>query len=128
VTRVVPDPEYGPSRCRDCGNAIVWALTDSGRRLPVDFEPSPQGTLELFTEHFPDGSPVDPGVQRVRHRPSSRPPSAPAWLTHWATCPARERKPLRNYSLPADLIAKVEAARERKFGPLFSFSRFWGKA
>jgi hypothetical protein len=33
---VVADPQYGPSRCRDCRAPILWALTDSGRRMPVD--------------------------------------------------------------------------------------------
>jgi len=126
VTRAVPDPEYGPSRCRDCGAVIVWALTDSGRRLPVDFEPSPQGTLEIFVELFPDGSPVDPGVQRVRRRPATRPPGAPAWLIHWATCSARPQRP--QHKLPADIVLKVAQALERKHGPLFGVSRFWGKA
>lgn len=84
----------GPSSCRDCGAPIVWAVTDAGRRLPVDLHPDPQGSLELFTEHFPGGEPVEVGVQRVRTRPADRPPASPAWTTHWATCPARRWGPL----------------------------------
>jgi hypothetical protein len=125
VTRTVADPEFGPARCRDCNAVVVWALTDTGRRMPVDFEPSPQGTLELFTEHFPDGSPVDPGVQRVRRQPPNRPPGSPAWSIHWATCPARRPLPPR---LPADIVLQVERAAVRKFGPLYGLSRFWGRA
>lgn len=87
--RLALDPHYGPAECHACGAAIVWALTDAGARMPVNLEPDPKGTLELFTEHFPDGEPVEPGVQRVRARPADRPPSSPAWMVHFATCPAR---------------------------------------
>lgn len=125
MARTVADPEYGPARCHDCRAVVVWALTDTGRRMPVNFEPDPQGTLELFTEHFPDGEPVDPGVQRVRRRPPGRPASSPAWSTHWATCPARRPLPPK---LPAEIVLQVEQAAERKFGPLYALSRFWGRA
>lgn len=90
---VVPDPEYGPTRCRGCGADIVWALTEAGRRMPVDLEPAAGGELELYTEHFPGGDPVEPGVQRVRPRPPERPPSSPAWSSHAATCTACRRPP-----------------------------------
>lgn len=105
----------GPSSCRECGAPIVWAVTDSGRRLPVDLRPDPQGVLEIFTEHFPGGEPVDVGVHRVRTRPADRPASSPAWLPHWATCSAR-----RTHHLPAELAAQIAAALDRKWGPLFA--------
>jgi hypothetical protein len=122
VTRFVPDPEFGPSTCRDCGAAIVWALTDTGRRQPVDLSSNPQGEVELFCEYFPDGSPVDSGVQRVRRRPAHRPSDSPAWTVHWATCTAR-RIPA---ALPAGLVVGIERAIARKHGPLFArLSRWW---
>jgi hypothetical protein len=121
---VVADPQYGPAVCHACGAAIVWALTDSGRRMPVDFAPSLKGPLELFTEHFPDGEPVEAGVQRVRLRPAARPPSSPAWSVHWSTCAARRRPP----RLSPELAAQVEAAVVRKWGPLFAVARWWGRA
>jgi len=111
----VRDPEFGPSRCRACGGVIVWALTESGRRLPVDAAPTPNGSLELYTEHFATGEPVDPGVQRVRRRPADRSASSPAWLPHWATCSAR-RPPLR---IPAALADDLARVLTRKWGPLF---------
>jgi hypothetical protein len=121
LIRLVPLPEFGPSRCRECGAVIVWALTDTDRRQPVDYEPDPQGTLELFVEHFPDGSEVDPGVQRVRRRPPGRPASSPAWAVHWATCPARQVS-----FVPAAVLVQVELAIGLRFGPLFArLGRWW---
>ncbi len=111
---VVADPEYGPSRCRACGAVIVWALSEAGP-VPVDFEPAHGGTLELYTEQFPSGDPVEPGVQRVRTRPAERPASSPAWSLHGLTCSAR--RPPR--PLPPEVIDFVDRALERRWGPLF---------
>ena len=36
-----------PSKCRSCGAAISWAKTSSGKRIPIDPEPSPKGNLVL---------------------------------------------------------------------------------
>lgn len=112
---VVADPQYGPSRCRGCGGSIVWALTDGGRRMPVDAQAVAGGELELFEEYFPGGEPVDPGVQRVRSRPADRPASSPAWRCHWITCSAR-RGPR---SMPGEVVAFIARAAARKWGPLF---------
>jgi hypothetical protein len=82
-------------RCRHCRAVILWAWTAAGRAIPVDIEPVPverrgcgKLLVELYTEWFPDGEPVD-GVQRVRRRPPERPASSPGWFVHWATCSAR---------------------------------------
>lgn len=113
---VVADPQFGPSRCHACGVPIVWAMTDAGRRMPVNAAPIAGGELELFAEYFPDGEPVDPGVQRVRMRPADRPPSSPAWRGHWLTCPAR--RALR--PVPREVAAFLSRAAALKWGPLFS--------
>jgi hypothetical protein len=120
---VVADPQYGPAVCHACGAAIVWALTDAGKRMPVDVEPVDDGALEIFGEYFPDGEPVDPlevagflfATPRVRARPPGRPPSSPAWHTHWATCRARRRA----RRLPAGLLEQLRAVMARRWGPLF---------
>lgn len=36
--------------CRSCGAAIVWTLTEAGRRTAVDLEPADDGTL--YRSHF----------------------------------------------------------------------------
>lgn len=127
---LVPDPRdldagWGVSACRDCGASIVWAVTEGDRRMPVDFAPAEGGRLELYTEHFPDGSPVEPGIQRVRTRPGDRPASSPAWWAHWATCRRRGRPPR---SLPAELLEQLRELMARKWGPLFGSGSREGKA
>lgn len=78
-----PGPDLGPARCLACGALIVWGLSPDGRlMIAVDYEPAPDGALELYSEVFPDGEPVD-GIQRVRFRPPTRAPSSPAWRIHW---------------------------------------------
>lgn len=36
-----------PSHCRSCGAPIVWATTRGGKRIPVDYGPADDGTIEL---------------------------------------------------------------------------------
>lgn len=62
------------SRCRSCGAEILWAVTTSGKRMPVDATPEPYGNVQLET--------VD-GVLRasvVGHGDGTH-------VAHFATCP-----------------------------------------
>jgi len=122
LIRVVPDREAGPSICRDCGAQVVWAITESGGRMPVDVNPEPGGRLELYVEVFPGGEPVEPGVHRVRTRPDERPIGSPTWWSHFATCSARRQPP----RVPERLLEQLRAALVRRWGPLFG--RMKGRA
>lgn len=65
------------SKCRSCNAPIIWALTESGRQMPVDAEPSERGNLMLVRQ----GTSVVVKVQAPApglHRP------------HFATCPQAE--------------------------------------
>lgn len=100
---LVRDPELGPAACPHCGRAVVWAVDERGTRMALDAEPAPSGwgIWELYTEVFPDGSPVEPGMQRVRLRPHDRPDRSPGWNAHLpavlvdpvVACPVREDAP-----------------------------------
>lgn len=35
------------SRCRSCRAKIIWTLTERGSRMPVDFDPSPEGNVAI---------------------------------------------------------------------------------
>ena len=85
----------GPTKCRSCGAEIVWAVTQLGKRMPVDVAPVVGGNLVLYTEHdavtdeplFTDGG----DVQRVRvadvaDRLELGQPRA-LWRSHFLTCP-----------------------------------------
>ena len=53
------------SRCKSCHRAILWAVTEKGRRVPLDPEPTPEGRFMLEGEtainigqaHLADGIP-----------------------------------------------------------------------
>lgn len=105
-TRVV---RYGVQRgavdCRFCGSSVVWAVTDSGRRMPIDRMPAVDGGWVLF--YFEEEEPEP--VQRVTWARSLEEYSGPRWLAHWATCPerdaARHQEETRN-DRQLDLFAK----------------------
>ncbi len=35
------------SRCRSCGSRMIWARTDAGSLMPVDFDPHPGGNIAI---------------------------------------------------------------------------------
>jgi hypothetical protein len=45
-------------KCRSCGAEVVWAVTNAGKRMPVDAKPVADGNL-LLTQ------PAQPGVPPV---------------------------------------------------------------
>lgn len=63
------------SKCRSCGERVVWAETVNGRRMPVDAEPSPMGNVTLEPRH--NGPPI-------AHVASE--PVAGGRLSHFASC------------------------------------------
>jgi hypothetical protein len=73
-------PDTGVSRCRSCGAEIVWAITERGKRMPLDAEPSEAGTFVVRSR-------VE-GERVVLHALYA--PEAGAGLhhtSHFATCP-----------------------------------------
>jgi hypothetical protein len=71
------------SRCRSCNAEIIWAVTDSGKRMPLDAEPAerPTGLFRLDTSCDPP------------HASSAA--GEPVYLSHFVTCPnaAQHRRP-----------------------------------
>lgn len=35
------------SKCRSCKAAIIWAVTENDKPMPIDFEPVPDGNVVL---------------------------------------------------------------------------------
>jgi len=67
------------STCRSCGALIVWALTEGGKRMPVDTQADPEGSLALWRA---EGEWRTKVIQSDWHGPRYRP--------HFATCPDAE--------------------------------------
>lgn len=64
--------------CKSCGQPIVWCRTDTGKRMPVDPEPSPEGNLVLIAGELP----TTRSVSRGGHQPGE-----PLYVSHFKTCP-----------------------------------------
>lgn len=70
---------YALSKCRSCQASIIWAITASGKRIPIDAEPAerPSGLFRL--------EPAAPGYEfwpRAISVSSER-----VYLSHFVTCP-----------------------------------------
>ena len=65
------------STCTTCGAPLRWVLTSSGKLLPLDLEPVPDGNIA-----------IDP-LERFRMvPPEARAASTvPLFKSHFATCP-----------------------------------------
>lgn len=64
--------------CNSCQSAIVWAVTEKGRRMPMDLEPSFRGTFRLEQRGTE-------GTVAVFVKKEDR--KGPLYTSHYATCP-----------------------------------------
>lgn len=69
--------------CRSCGAPIIWAITESGKRIPIDAGPTAEGNIELKGERA-----------HVLARDEVRWPDTRYYTSHFVTCPhaAQHRK------------------------------------
>ena len=71
------------ARCRDCDAPVRFVATASGKRMPIDIDPTPTGNVVILD-----------GMARVltadqlaqRNQPAQR------FMPHAATCPRRRRR------------------------------------
>ena len=67
----------GELRCKSCGAPIRWGRTGSGRNIPLDAAPTPDGNVTMFDRiaviHTKDSPPPEPGELR--------------YTAHFKTCP-----------------------------------------
>ena len=71
------------SRCKSCGAQIVWVKTDSGKRMPVDAEPSEDGNVFVA-----DDGPLRTGcLVIVLGQPDLLTDPDVRHKSHFATCP-----------------------------------------
>lgn len=65
--------------CKTCKAPIVWAITGTGRLMPVDAEPDPNGNLLLHTAGSIHAIVVPPGARSNF--------AGELHKAHFATCP-----------------------------------------
>jgi hypothetical protein len=71
------------SRCTSCTASIFWTRTESGARMPVDYEPDPAGRVIIVN-----------GRARFLRKDETPPATFARFTSHFATCPhaARHRR------------------------------------
>lgn len=83
MPRLRPGPVV--SACRSCGAPLLWVITDGGKRMPLDADPTPAGTFVVADR------------DRDALRVSYVAPDAlliddpPRYVSHYATCPDADR-------------------------------------
>ncbi|MBA0053486.1 hypothetical protein E0L36_22180 [Streptomyces sp. AJS327] len=94
-------------RCPQCGEPVVWTVTDAGRRLAVNKEPDDDGN----TAAYRDGT----GTWRSR-RPTDELPVArweKLYMPHVATCEAQVQRRQRRPAVLPPGVADMSAYRRR---------------
>lgn len=70
--------------CRSCGSPIRWAMTEKGKRMPLDTEPAADGNVTL--------TPMPGGFDRAKvWGDRSAMPLGPRYVSHFASCPLAGR-------------------------------------
>lgn len=80
------------SACRSCGAEVVWAVTEAGRRMPIDAQPVDGGNVILHPAER--GQSPTATVVGKQPQPSLFGDDGPRYTSHFATCPnaAEHRK------------------------------------
>lgn len=73
------------STCRSCGAAIIWAFTTTGKRMPVDAEPTDGGNVLLHPDAVAGHDPVATVVGK-HVQPSIFGDDGPRYVSHFSTC------------------------------------------
>ena len=71
--------------CRTCGAPVVWCLTDKGKRVPIDLEPTADGNVvvvDVDPPHTPSAHVLTKNVLAA-----ARECGVPLHLSHFVTCP-----------------------------------------
>jgi len=76
------------SGCRSCPARVRWVLTETGARMPLNWDPDPAGNVVRVTTD--DG----PRARVLGPAELAKLPAGRRFMPHWATCPgaANHRK------------------------------------
>lgn len=93
MIRIERSDGLGRATCRACGARIVWALTDRGKRAPINWDPSDNGNMVLVYDDSGEeaGKPRVTAVAYFEQSTGTTVPPQERRLNHFATCPEAER-------------------------------------
>lgn len=73
------------AKCRSCRAPIRWVETSSGKRMPLDPDPDPEGNV--WIDRIENGTPI----VHVALMGSAVPSGEPfRYVSHFVTCPDRD--------------------------------------
>jgi hypothetical protein len=72
------------AKCRSCGASIIWTDTVTGRRMPLDANPTTDGNIILGVRH---GNVPLALVQTAQALARLKEYGSPLYTSHFATCP-----------------------------------------
>lgn len=75
----------GADQCGRCGAAILWTITERGKRMPVDYRADPDGTVDVSSDGTTRRSRVLTGMELAARRDADDVPTL--HKAHFATCP-----------------------------------------
>lgn len=93
-------------KCRSCKAEILWVITQKGKRMPVDKEPTENGNLELH-----DQGQYRPPLAIVH---SVKAPGVLRYISHFATCP--QSKQHRKKDPPRGIVNPVLRGDPNDYG------------
>lgn len=73
------------ARCSSCQAEIFWTRTESGKRIPMNYNPDPAGRFVVVYRNDPTAI---AHVRMLRHDETT---TARRWTSHFATCPHAAR-------------------------------------
>lgn len=72
--------------CRSCHASVLWAVTEAGKRIPLDPTPITGGNVILTGEQDPEtGSPIVRVVGSTMELGED--PARARYVSHFVTCP-----------------------------------------
>ena len=74
----------GSSTCRSCQRPIVWARTSTGKNMPIDPNPAPDGNLEMESTGTENGRIV---IVVRPYKPRRDADDVKRYRSHFVTCP-----------------------------------------
>lgn len=80
-------------KCRSCGAAIFWGLTERGKRIPLNAEPdNAKGNMVIsFWTQIDEGKPGEVTNFHVRAAGTLLDAKQTRYLSHFVSCPEAKR-------------------------------------